>query len=225
MRAAILFLLAAVVGRTTAFAPTPSEKSNAPIDIREEPSSLNKRKQKTGIAYRSSDDPMVSSPKNINPKYLANGQVAEQSQEHVASPSSPVSVTEDRQMTHDNTVLDRSASIHNYVKISIPLDDDTKAKEEWQVLPPSAKSIRTLNPIRAIVDPIVANIMTGEERGDGKNHISLGVSVCIAGMYCRMLIPSRRVIFSSAVHFCFVILSHLHGLFVILLAGRSHISR
>jgi hypothetical protein len=171
MRAAILFFLATVVGRTTAFAP--NEKGNAPLDIREEPSSLSKRKQKTGIAYRANDDPMVrSSPDGINPKYFANGQVVEQSQEHPSS-SSPVSVTEEHKMTHDdNTILDKSA-IHNYVKIPL---HDTKAVGEWQVLPPSAKSIRTLNPIRAIVDPIVANIKTGEERGDGKNHISLGVS-------------------------------------------------
>jgi hypothetical protein len=40
----------------------------------------------------------------------------------------------------------------------------------------SKKSLRTTNPIRAIVDPIVANgIPSGEERGDGKDHISLAV--------------------------------------------------
>ena len=42
--------------------------------------------------------------------------------------------------------------------------------------PASAKSLRTTNPIRAIVDPIVANIKSGNERGDGKDLISLAVS-------------------------------------------------
>lgn len=142
MRAAILFV-ATVVGLTTAFAPSNNnEKNIVPIDLWEETSSSNKRKQKTGIAYRANDDPMVvssTSPINngvglIHPKYFtgteSNGKVVA---EH---------------------------------------------PHEWQVLPPSAKSLRTMNPIRAIVDPIVANIKSGEERGDGKNHISLGVSVC-----------------------------------------------
>ena len=43
--------------------------------------------------------------------------------------------------------------------------------------PASKKSLRTHNPIRAIVDPIVASsIKCGEERGDGKDQISLAVS-------------------------------------------------
>ena len=47
----------------------------------------------------------------------------------------------------------------------------------WSTCPASAKSVRTINPIRALVDPIVANgIKTGEERGDGKDLISLAVS-------------------------------------------------
>lgn len=41
--------------------------------------------------------------------------------------------------------------------------------------PTSAKSIRTINPIRVIVDPIAKSIQTGEERGDGKDLISLAV--------------------------------------------------
>lgn len=45
----------------------------------------------------------------------------------------------------------------------------------WKILPASAKASRTSNPIRAIVDPIVRSIQTGEERGDGKDHISLAV--------------------------------------------------
>ncbi len=48
--------------------------------------------------------------------------------------------------------------------------------EEAWICPASAKSIRTINPIRAIVDPIVQNIQTGEQRGDGKDLISLAVS-------------------------------------------------
>lgn len=47
--------------------------------------------------------------------------------------------------------------------------------DEW-ICPASAKSIRTVNPIRAIVDPIVKNIQSGEDRGDGKDPISLAVS-------------------------------------------------
>ena len=50
-----------------------------------------------------------------------------------------------------------------------------REQEPW-VCPASAKSLRTTNPIRAIVDPIVANIQTGEQRGDGKDLISLAVS-------------------------------------------------
>jgi hypothetical protein len=47
---------------------------------------------------------------------------------------------------------------------------------DW-VCPASQKSLRTTNPIRAIVDPIVAcsSLKSGEERGDGKDHISLAV--------------------------------------------------
>jgi tyrosine aminotransferase len=43
--------------------------------------------------------------------------------------------------------------------------------------PASEKSLRTINPIRAIVDPIVSkSIKSGAERGDGKDQISLAVS-------------------------------------------------
>lgn len=45
----------------------------------------------------------------------------------------------------------------------------------WSVKPASQKSLRTQNPIRAIVDPIVKNIQSGAQRGDGKDHISLAV--------------------------------------------------
>jgi hypothetical protein len=51
----------------------------------------------------------------------------------------------------------------------------TKVSPHWRC-EPSQKSLRTTNPIRAIVDPIVSNgIKSGEERGDGKEHISLAV--------------------------------------------------
>jgi tyrosine aminotransferase len=43
--------------------------------------------------------------------------------------------------------------------------------------PASQKSQRTHNPIRAIVDPIMAlSVKCGKERGDGKDQISLAVS-------------------------------------------------
>jgi hypothetical protein len=45
----------------------------------------------------------------------------------------------------------------------------------WLSCPASKKSLRTQNPIRAIVDPIVKNIQSGTDRGDGKDHISLAV--------------------------------------------------
>jgi hypothetical protein len=46
--------------------------------------------------------------------------------------------------------------------------------EPWDCLPASRKSKRTTNPIRAIVDTIVA-IQSAEARGDGKHLISLAV--------------------------------------------------
>ena len=46
--------------------------------------------------------------------------------------------------------------------------------------PASQKSLRTHNPIRAIVDPIMAHsIKCGKERGDGKDQISLAVSMAV----------------------------------------------
>jgi hypothetical protein len=56
-----------------------------------------------------------------------------------------------------------------------PLELPGAKLKEWRVLPASVKSRRTVNPIRAIVDPIAANIQSGEARGDGKDHISLAV--------------------------------------------------
>ena len=52
-----------------------------------------------------------------------------------------------------------------------------RARMDGWMCPASAKSIRTINPIRAIVDPIAKNIQTGEQRGDGKDLISLAVSM------------------------------------------------
>lgn len=49
----------------------------------------------------------------------------------------------------------------------------------WWVCPASDKSVRTSNPIRAIVDPIVANVKLGCQREDGKDPISLAVSVTL----------------------------------------------
>jgi hypothetical protein len=56
---------------------------------------------------------------------------------------------------------------------------DLLSKEEnhtsWGTLKPSAKSLRTVNPIRALIDPIGRTIQSGEARGDGKDPISLAV--------------------------------------------------
>jgi hypothetical protein len=54
----------------------------------------------------------------------------------------------------------------------------TSYNDSW-LCPASAKSLRTINPIRAIVDPIAKNIQTGAERGDGKDLISLAVSTVL----------------------------------------------
>jgi len=50
----------------------------------------------------------------------------------------------------------------------------TADEEEWSC-PASAKSVRTVNPIRALVDPFAKDIQTGEDRGDGKDLISLAL--------------------------------------------------
>lgn len=75
--------------------------------------------------------------------------------------------------------------------------EDTPRSKPWVTCPASAKSIRTINPIRALVDPIVANgIKSGEERGDGKDLISLAVSSVKDYYYVMMrnphlVVPSR----------------------------------
>lgn len=60
------------------------------------------------------------------------------------------------------------------ISLSASKDQSSADKKSWKC-PASAKSLRTTNPIRAIVDPIVANIQGGEERGDGKDLISLAL--------------------------------------------------
>lgn len=61
--------------------------------------------------------------------------------------------------------------------------------------PASQKSLRTHNPIRAIVDPIMAHsVKCGKKRGDGKDQISLAVSgkheslVSSSGMSCVFIL-------------------------------------
>lgn len=73
--------------------------------------------------------------------------------------------------------MSSSTSPTTVVRVGRPLPEPLRlAKTDWRVLRPSSKSLRTSNPIRAIVDPIVAGIRSGEERGDGKDPISLAVS-------------------------------------------------
>lgn len=57
------------------------------------------------------------------------------------------------------------------------------AEEEPWKCPASEKSLRTTNPIRAIVDPIVASLAGEKERDDGKDHISLAVSIYCTRVY------------------------------------------
>jgi hypothetical protein len=67
----------------------------------------------------------------------------------------------------------------------LQLDPTTEniSKQAGWVCPASAKSGRTINPIRAIVDPIAKQIKSGTERGDGKDPISLAVSsFCLQSM-------------------------------------------
>lgn len=45
----------------------------------------------------------------------------------------------------------------------------------WATRQASAKSMRTTNPIRAIVDPITKSVVLGGIRCDGKSYISLAV--------------------------------------------------
>jgi hypothetical protein len=56
---------------------------------------------------------------------------------------------------------------------------DLLSKEDnrtgWGTLKASAKALRTVNPIRAIMEPIGKTIQSGEARGDGKDLITLAV--------------------------------------------------
>jgi hypothetical protein len=60
-----------------------------------------------------------------------------------------------------------------------PQQSEPPSNNDSWLCPASAKSLRTINPIRAIVDPIAKNIQTGAERGDGKDLISLAVSTVL----------------------------------------------
>jgi len=53
--------------------------------------------------------------------------------------------------------------------------DGINVNEQWPICPASMKSQRTRNPIREIVDPIVAN-SRDSQRADDKEQISLAVS-------------------------------------------------
>eukprot|EP00985_Skeletonema_marinoi_P007544 scaffold3316_cov94-Skeletonema_marinoi.AAC.27 len=68
---------------------------------------------------------------------------------------------EQQEDTSNDNIVVSSSSIRNDVVIASPA---------------SQKSLRTHNPIRAIVDPIMAHsIKCGKERGDGKDQISLAL--------------------------------------------------
>jgi hypothetical protein len=77
--------------------------------------------------------------------------------------------------SHANSPTSVVQKPHHIVE-PIVLGKHQGEENEW-ICPASAKSIRTRNPIRAIVDPIVANIKLGCQREDGKDPISLAVSV------------------------------------------------
>ena len=54
----------------------------------------------------------------------------------------------------------------------------------WKTMPASKKAQRTLNPIRAIMDPIMATAQ--KSRDDGKSQISLAVSALYMYIYLRL---------------------------------------
>jgi hypothetical protein len=60
---------------------------------------------------------------------------------------------------------------------SLDLLSKEKNRTGWGTLKPSAKCLRTLNPIRATMEPLGKTIQSGEARGDGKDLISLAVSL------------------------------------------------
>jgi tyrosine aminotransferase len=158
---------------------------------------------------------MVSSPKHFPPN-KDRPVLAEQQQQLASSPAlvsaHPIldKSLQDIQLfdTDDDEDNDDNAFVETVLDLTAP-KEEPKDDDEWQVLPPSAKSLRTMNPIRAIVDPIVANIKSGEERGDGKNHISLGVSVVVGfsdvflTLCCNPARPTTRVVFISITEIAF----------------------
>ena len=93
--------------------------------------------------------------------------------------SSPKAVV-DLQIPEDDSLddLDLNKNDETLPETNLEHNNDGKLSSPWSTCPTSAKSLRTRNPIRAIVDPIVKNIQSGQERGDGKDHISLAVSTC-----------------------------------------------
>ena len=93
-----------------------------------------------------------------------------------------------------NSITSSTVSSPSLHPLSVPNDhEDVPGLDDLQLLnddsisassaviamaPASRKSLRTHNPIRAIVDPIMAHsIKCGKERGDGKDQISLAVSI------------------------------------------------
>ena len=113
---------------------------------------------------------------------MANDDTSNESvQVEIASLSSLMNETKLRSDTivTSTTSASSSPSIDSAPVASTPptfsLEDDTHT-DCW-VAPASRKSLRTYNPIRSIVDPIMAtSIKCGKERGDGKDQISLAVS-------------------------------------------------
>jgi hypothetical protein len=100
-------------------------------------------------------------------------------------PSSPGSVIADCQMSYPIRKLSREVHPNDavvnddeflYPKETPPTGGGGGGLNEWGVLQPSSKYHRTMDPMRAIVEPLVANVRSGEERGDGKDPILLGVS-------------------------------------------------
>ena len=69
--------------------------------------------------------------------------------------------------------------------------DVNQHHEQWPICPASMKSQRTCNPIREIVDPIVAS-SKNSPRDDGKEHISLAVST-LTYLHRYLLLPFNRV--------------------------------
>jgi hypothetical protein len=80
---------------------------------------------------------------------------------------------------------------HHVVEhLILPQQQEQQQKsEQWVVCPSSAKSQRTINPIRAFIDPIASNIKLGYQRADGKNPISL--AVCCRHVACKLSLCLR----------------------------------